>query len=497
MLILGIPAVLIAVIAVIVISRSHNTSRLRYPASVSQSGAGNKKGAAGAVVFPDDHLEKELHEWVTEGLISTQESEAILAHETAQHSEIVPIVSLPEGRNPAQKPIPAVAEALGYLGGALVVVGLVLAATRYWPNITVVTRLIVTGAITAALIAFGVLVREKADPALARFRWFLWLASSATTMFFAELLSREQLHNGVKATVLIAALAGTIESGILWSGRNRPLQQLVFLGTLTTTAGAAGANLFPASPVGPIGLAVWIVGAVFLVIGLRRLFTHSLMTESMGAAASVVGAISVSNGWGSGGLIFLLATTVGLIALAEVPGVLLRREDQLIIGLIGAFATFESLPATLTYFAQKTGLLTGSLTWIAGLALLVAGSRKLLGTPRLAKLVGGMLLIGGAALTGAQSRNIAPLFGLATAIGLVILGTRPGQVLMSALGSLGILINVTWGVSWYFPSQGRAPLLILISGILIIAIAVWLARMRGRFASELGLASHKGDSAKE
>nr|MDA8080494.1 hypothetical protein [Actinomycetota bacterium] len=105
--------------------------------------------------------------------------------------------------------------------------------------------------------------------------------------------------------------------------------------------------------------------------------------------------------------------------------------------------------------------------------------------------------IGGAALTGAQFRNIAPLFGLATAIGLVILGTRPGQVLMSALGSLGILINVTWGVSWYFPSQGRAPLLILISGILIIAIAVWLARMRGRFASELGLASHKGDSAKE
>ncbi len=493
---LGIPILVIAIIAIIFMARSQRTSHLRHPARVTQSKVDNKDGKMEVVGFRDQHLEKELHEWVKEGLISTQESEAILSHEAAQHREIAPAISLPEQLGPEPKRIPAVAEALGYLGGALVVVGLVLAATRYWPDITVVARLIVTGAITVVLIVAGALVRERADPALARFRWFLWLASSATTVFFAVILSREQFHNGVKAIVLIAALAGAIESGVLWSGRNRPLQQFVFLGALATAAGAAGANLFPASPVGPMGLAVWIAGIVFLVVGLRRLVTNSLMTESMGAAAIVVGAISVSNGWGSGGLIFLLASTVGLIVLAEIPGVLRRREDQLIIGLIGAFTTLESLPATLTYFAEKAGILTGSLTWIAGLALIAAGSRKLLRTPELAKLVGGILLIGGAALTGAQSRDIAPIFGLATAIGLVVLGTRPGQVLMSALGSVGILINVTWGVSWYFPSQGRAPLLILVSGILIIVIAVWMARMRGRFASELGLGGHIGGPAK-
>ena len=496
MLSLGIPVVVIAVIAIIFIARSQHTSQLRHPASVIQSSTNNKNGETLAVGFHDEHLEKELHEWVKEGLISTKESQAILSHEAAQHREIVPAISLPEQLGLEPKRIPAVAEALGYLGGALVVVGLVLAATRYWPDISVVTRLVVTGAITAVLITAGVLVREKADPALARFRWFLWLASSATTVFFAVVLSREQFHNGAKTAVLIAALAGAIESGILWGGRNRPLQQFVFVGALATAAGAAGANLFPTSPVGPMGFAVWIVGAAFLVIGLRRLVTNSLMTESMGAAAIVVGAISVSNGWGSGGLIFLLASTVGLIVLAEIPGVLRRREDQLIIGLIGAFTTLESLPATLTYFAGKAGILTGSLTWIAGLALIAAGSRKFPRTPQLAKLVGGILLICGAALTGTQSRDIAPLFGLATAIGLVVLGTRPGQVLMSALGAIGILINVTWGVSWYFPSQGRAPLLILVSGILIIAIAVWLARMRGRLARELGLVGRKGGSAK-
>ncbi|MDA8270093.1 MAG: hypothetical protein M0Z39_01605 [Actinomycetota bacterium] len=493
---LGILVLVIATIVIIFVVRSQRTSPLRRPAKVTQSSAKNDGGKVPISEFRDEHLEKKLQEWVKAGLISTQQSEAILSQETAVHRAIIPVISLPERLGPTPKRIPAVAEALGYLGGALVVVGLVLAATRYWPDISVVARLIVTGAITALLIAAGAMVREKTDPALARFRWFLWLASSATTVFFAVVLSREQFHNGVKAVVLIAALAGAIESGILWGGRNRPLQQFVFLGALAAAAGATGASLFPASPLGPMGLAVWIVGIGLLVVGLRRLITNSPMTESMGAAAIVVGAMSVSNGWGSGGLSFLLASTVSLIALAEVPGVLARRLDQLIIGLIGAFTTFESLPATLTYFAQKAGVVTGSLTWIAGLALVAAGSRKLLRTPELAKLVGGILLLGGAAITGAQSRDVAPLFGLATAIGLVVLGTRPGQVLMSALGSLGILINVTWGVSWYFPSQGRAPLLILVSGILIIAIAVWMARMRGRFASELGLGGHIDGSAR-
>lgn len=494
MVTLGIPVLVIAVIVIIFIIRSQHASQQRHP-QVTQPSTNNNDKKMGNSKFREEDLEKELHEWVEEGLISTQQSEAILSHETAQHRQITPLISLPERQGSIPKRIPAVAEALGYLGGALVVVGLVLAATRYWRDITVVARLIVTGAITAVLVAAGSLVREKADPALARFRWFLWLASSATTVLFAVVLSREQFHNGVKAVVLIAAFAGAIESGILWGGKKRPLQQFVFLVALAASAGAAGASLFPASPVGPMGLAVWIVGIVLLVVGLRRLTTTSIMTESMGAAAIVVGAISVSNGWGSGGLLFLLATTVGLIALAEVPGVLRRREDQLLIGLIGAFTTFESLPATLTYFAQKAGILTGLLTWIAGLTLIAAGSRKLLRTPELAKLAGGILLIGGAALTGAQSGDAAPLFGLATAIGLVILGTRPGQVLMSALGSLGIFINVTWGVSRYFPSQGRAPLLILVSGILIIAIAVWMARIRGRFASELGVGGRIDNSA--
>jgi hypothetical protein len=85
-----------------------------------------------------------------------------------------------------------------------------------------------------------------------------------------------------------------------------------------------------------------------------------------------------------------------------------------------------------------------------------------------------------------QLHGVAPLFGIVNAVGLLALGMRPGRVLMSVLGSLGLLINVPWTIGWYFPGQERAPLLILVSGALVIAIAVLMTKMGGRFRDEFG-----------
>ncbi len=54
-----------------------------------------------------------------------------------------------------------------------------------------------------------------------------------------------------------------------------------------------------------------------------------------------------------------------------------------------------------------------------------------------------------------------------------------GQVLLSVFGSLGLLIDVPWTIGWFFPGEGRAPLLILVSGAVILAVAVALTRMAG------------------
>jgi cation transporter-like permease len=118
---------------------------------------------------------------------------------------------------------------------------------------------------------------------------------------------------------------------------------------------------------------------------------------------------------------------------------------------------------------------------------MVAGARQLLRVPIVVETIGGLGLIGGAALTGTEWPNFAPLFGLGTALTLLLIGTLPGRVLYSLLGSLGLLINVPWAISRFFPGKGRAPLLILVSGVLIVIVAVLLARQSDRLRTELTL----------
>jgi hypothetical protein len=77
------------------------------------------------------------------------------------------------------------------------------------------------------------------------------------------------------------------------------------------------------------------------------------------------------------------------------------------------------------------------------------------------------------------------LFGICTGIVLIGLGITPGRVLMSILGSLALLINVPWAIGHFFPGEGRAPLLIMVSGALIIVVAVAMTRLSGRMRSEL------------
>jgi len=77
------------------------------------------------------------------------------------------------------------------------------------------------------------------------------------------------------------------------------------------------------------------------------------------------------------------------------------------------------------------------------------------------------------------------LTGKNASVGLVALGMLPGRVLMSVFGSVGLLVNVPWAISWFFPGEGRAPLLILVAGVLILLVAVLLTRMGGRFREEL------------
>jgi len=431
-------------------------------------------------------LSADLARWVAAGLLSEEQSAAILAHERLAMPTAAP------APRPATGPrrVPVAAEALGYLGGVLAVIGLVLVVARYWPDMAVLGRLGLSGAGALALFGGGALVREEADPALARLRGFLWLASTATTALFAGVLTADTFDAGSTETVVLAcAGAAALHSGLLWRNRERPLQQLAFLGGLAAFAGALVAEF---APTGAVGLAVWAVGAAFVFLGLARRTPLPVLTEGSGAAAAIVGAAITVSASPAFGLPFVVATGFGLLAVATVPRLAGARADQLTVGILGGLALLQGVPSTLGYFSPDAGGVTGLTTWLLGGALVLVGARRLVRFPIVAEVLGGVAIIGGAALTGVQWHGFAPIFGLATAVGLVALGMVPGRALMSLFGSLGLLVNVPWAIAWFFPGEGRVPLLILVSGALILVIAVLLARKGDRFRRDLGGRQRRG-----
>jgi hypothetical protein len=294
------------------------------------------------------------------------------------------------------------------------------------------------------------------------------------------------LDVGAAETVVVAgAGAAAIESGLLWRGLPRPFQQFACLAATTVLLGAAAGHL--ADPRGWAGLAVYAAGAVLAFAGVRRLIGNGLMTETLGAVALLAGSVTVIVDWNGAGLLLGVAAALALAAVAVVPGVAPTRADELTLGIIGAIALLESAPGAAGYFADRAAATTGVVTYCAGAVVMYLAAQRLVKLPAVVAVAGGAGLFGGAALTFGQWHGFAPILGTLTAVALIGLGTLPQRSELSLIGSAGLLGNVPWLITWFFPGQGRAAVLTIVTGALIIAVAVFLTRMGGRFRSDLGL----------
>lgn len=384
--------------------------------------------------------------------------------------------------------VPAYAEALGYLGGVLAVAGLTTAVAQWWDGMLTVTRLLVTGLAAVVLVTAGFLVPDRDDPALARLRGFLWLLGTAAAGAFGAVLAVDAIDADSPDHIALT-IAGFVLAvgGALWAWRERPLQQFttlvsatVVLGTLVgmvTTRMAAGA-------------AVWALGVGFVILGLRILTPLPRLTVVVGAVTALVGSFLTVPDDEMRGLLFVVATAVAVMAVAVSP----RIDDIVMQRLLAAAATFallQSVPATLVHFADEGAIATGTVVWLGGVGLLAIARREVVRVPLALAVVGGMMMLGGPALMGVQSVAVATTFGLVSAVALVAIGTLPGNVLMSVIGSAGLLVNVPWAIAHFFPGEGRVPLLITVSGVLIIAVAVLLARSGKRLRAELGRPSER------
>lgn len=384
---------------------------------------------------------------------------------------------------PGRRRIPAAAEALGYLGGILAAVGLTLAVAQWWSDMLTMTRLVVVGAAAVALTVVGFFVPEQDDPALARLRWFLWLLATAAVGAFGAVLAIDAIDFASDAHVALT-IAGfvLVLSGALWAWRDRPLQQLT---TMIATAVVVGTLAGMAVDHVAAGVAVWVFGVGLVVAGLRAMTPLPRMTTVVGAATAVIGAFITLPDHLGAGLPFVIATGVAVMTLAVSP----RLDDiplQRVLAVVGAITLLQSVPPALVHFARDGAVATGLVVWAAGVGLIALGRRDFVRAPLIIAVAGGVCVVGGAALIGVQSVAFATTFGLVSAVALVAFGMLPGHVLLSVFGSVGLLVNVPWAIAHFFPGEGRVPLLITVSGVLIIAVAVLLARSGKRLRSELG-----------
>lgn len=370
--------------------------------------------------------------------------------------------------------IPAVAEGLSYVGGALGIVGLVLFSLRSWEDFDPVARLVIS-AIAAALLGLGGFILSDGDRgAVARLRGFLWLVSTAAIGVSAASYCDEWITDATDAqrVVVIAGVVAALSAAYWWS-RNGLIQHATALGGALVAIGAGATDLWGD---GAGGLAVWLVAGTLLVFAVSYDSPSAWLTATVAAIGCVVGAFYSSNEWTAEGLLGTVATAAAILWLSALVEV--RERDAIRIGLIvvGIVGLVQSIPPTIVYFAEQAALNTGLA--IAAIALFFVLMELSDRTPFgvVASAIAGATLLGGAAITGAESQNFATIFGSAMAVLLVAIGTVPRHVLTSIVGLVGLVVFVPWAISYFFPGQARVPLIVFVVGGVITAAGIAIGR---------------------
>ncbi len=410
-------------------------------------------------------LRRDLRRWRTAGIITEEQAEAIARLEA-------PLDSPRRLRTRTG----AVAEIVGYVGAILAVVGLGLIVARSWADLHTPLRLTGSAALAMALGLGGGWVHETAA-AQRRLRWFLWLASTAATGLFVAVGTRAlgSAPPSTEAVVLATSVAVGVQAGALWRGRFRPVQELTTLGAGVVALGAV--SRLVGSPAW-MAVGVWLGAISLLALGLSRRIATRVVAETTGAVALGVAIVMFLNfSRGPGGLLGV-ASASALLAAAALPEQIPTRREARALAITGVLGLALALPSVLSYFAERAGLVTGGLVWLVGASVLLIGLTVPLRGGRLARAAGSLATLGGAALVAAQYPNRAPIIGLVTAVGLLVLGARPGELGETAVGALGLLVNVPWLIVRLFPGQVRAPLVTLVTGALLVGLAVVWARER-------------------
>lgn len=309
-----------------------------------------------------------IERWIEAGLLTNDQAIAIEQFEAARRTPSVP-----------PRISPAI-EALAYVGGTLLAVGVGMLIGRFWDDMTSAAHLGIVGAAAVGTGVMGLIVGES-EPVAKRLRGFLWALSAVGIGAFAGLLVFDVFDRTGEPVAFTTAATTALCSAAYWKLRDRPLQHEVTFVGLVVATGVGIAWIVSTNPFAWIGLTFWIIGALWAIAAWQRLLPPEIIGFALGALLTLVGA----------------------------------------------------------------------------------------------------------GVTGIRFDSLASLLGLATAIAWTSIGISRNEVLALAPGVIGIFIYLPWTLGQFFGESLGAPIIVMLSGALLLGIVAMLWQRRSRSAHTDGL----------
>ena len=167
-------------------------------------------------------LSTELDGWVDRDIITAEQAARIradLLDRNAPVSTLEVRTSLPQPpavEEPAVLGASLVTEALGYLGGVVILVASGLVVGRLWEQLSDAARIGGAFTVTALLVVAGLLVPQRLGPPAERLRSVLWVGSSAAMAASLALLAVLGFDWEGEGVGVFAALGTAVFSAVLW-----------------------------------------------------------------------------------------------------------------------------------------------------------------------------------------------------------------------------------------------------------------------------------------
>jgi len=221
-------------------------------------------------------LEQHLAAWREAKLVTAKQAAGIEEFERAREREET-------GRGIL------IAEAVGYVGAALAVAAVAILLGQQWDALNVGGRLAIVALLTVIVAGAGAALRGSDRAPIMRLVSVLLTAGVAGIAWLAGIISDEVLGWAGENVALGVGTVALALSLLLYSWRERALPQLAALASAILVVSAIFARPGMGDSAVWAGLAVWSVGAAWVLLGLGRWLRPEAIAVGFGAAVALIG----------------------------------------------------------------------------------------------------------------------------------------------------------------------------------------------------------------